>query len=252
MVDVPLMQALLKALPEGAAPAAGRRRRPAALGRAGAGAGRHHRLRRGAGGAPDRGVPPGRREPDRHQRPPDQPRQDAGPGKPQERLATSTSSRRPTRRPGVAKLLAMVRDRIPRRFGLDPVRDVQVLCPMNRGGLGARSLNIELQAALNPPGEARVERFGWTFCARRQGHAGRATTTTRRSTTATSASSPDRPGGRRAGRRLRRAGRSPTTSASSTSWCWPTPPRSTRARARSTRRWSSRSPRSTTPCCSAT
>jgi exodeoxyribonuclease V alpha subunit len=64
----------------------------------------------------------------------------------------------------VEKLLAMVRDRIPRRFGLDPVRDVQVLCPMNRGGLGARSLNIELQKALNPPGEVRVERFGWTFC----------------------------------------------------------------------------------------
>src|SRR5690349_16553309 len=35
---------------------------------------------------------------------------------------------------------------------------------MNRGGLGARSLNIELQQALNPPGEIRVERFGWTFC----------------------------------------------------------------------------------------
>src|SRR5437879_8888831 len=35
---------------------------------------------------------------------------------------------------------------------------------MNRGGLGARSLNIELQNALNPPGEIRIERFGWTFC----------------------------------------------------------------------------------------
>jgi exodeoxyribonuclease V alpha subunit len=35
---------------------------------------------------------------------------------------------------------------------------------MNRGGLGARSLNIELQRALNPPGEIRIERFGWTFC----------------------------------------------------------------------------------------
>src|SRR5271166_4548141 len=52
---------------------------------------------------------------------------------------------------------------IPRAFGLDPVRDIQVLCPMNRGALGARSLNIALQQALNPPGEARVERFGWTF-----------------------------------------------------------------------------------------
>jgi len=64
---------------------------------------------------------------------------------------------------GVEKVLALVRERIPRRFGLDPVRDIQVLCPMNRGGLGARSLNIELQRALNPPGEVRVERFGWTF-----------------------------------------------------------------------------------------
>jgi exodeoxyribonuclease V alpha subunit len=65
---------------------------------------------------------------------------------------------------GVRKLLAIVQDRIPKRFGLDPIRDIQVLCPMNRGGLGARSLNIELQNALNPPGEVRIERFGWTFC----------------------------------------------------------------------------------------
>jgi exodeoxyribonuclease V alpha subunit len=57
-----------------------------------------------------------------------------------------------------------VQDRIPKRFGLDPLRDIQVLCPMNRGGLGARSLNIELQKVLNPPGEIRIERFGWTFC----------------------------------------------------------------------------------------
>jgi ATP-dependent RecD-like DNA helicase SH3 domain len=34
---------------------------------------------------------------------------------------------------------------------------------MNRGGVGARSLNIELQAALNPAGERKIERFGWTF-----------------------------------------------------------------------------------------
>jgi exodeoxyribonuclease V alpha subunit len=40
---------------------------------------------------------------------------------------------------------------------------VQVLSPMNRGGLGARSLNLELQKLLNPPGEVKVGRFGWTF-----------------------------------------------------------------------------------------
>src|SRR5207237_2363388 len=64
---------------------------------------------------------------------------------------------------GVRKILALVQERIPKRFGLDPIRDIQVLCPMNRGGLGARSLNLELQQALNPPGETRIERFGQIF-----------------------------------------------------------------------------------------
>jgi exodeoxyribonuclease V alpha subunit len=63
----------------------------------------------------------------------------------------------------VPRIVELVAKRIPRRFGFDPIRDIQVLCPMNRGGVGARSLNIELQAALNPAGEKRVERFGWTF-----------------------------------------------------------------------------------------
>ena len=63
----------------------------------------------------------------------------------------------------VPRIIELVKTRIPRRFGLDPIRDVQVLCPMNRGGVGARSLNIELQAALNPAGDRKVERFGWTF-----------------------------------------------------------------------------------------
>jgi exodeoxyribonuclease V alpha subunit len=62
-----------------------------------------------------------------------------------------------------ARVVELVKSRIPRRFGLDSIRDIQVLCPMNRGGVGARSLNIELQAALNPAGEKKVERFGWTF-----------------------------------------------------------------------------------------
>src|ERR671929_636082 len=63
----------------------------------------------------------------------------------------------------VARIVELVQTRIPRRFGLDPIRDIQVLCPMNRGGVGARSLNIELQMALNPAGEQKVQRFGWTF-----------------------------------------------------------------------------------------
>jgi exodeoxyribonuclease V alpha subunit len=63
----------------------------------------------------------------------------------------------------VPRIIELVKTRIPQRFGLDPIRDIQVLCPMNRGGSGARSLNIELQAALNPAGDRKVERFGWTF-----------------------------------------------------------------------------------------
>jgi exodeoxyribonuclease V alpha subunit len=63
----------------------------------------------------------------------------------------------------VPKIIDLVKTRIPQRFGLDPIRDIQVLCPMNRGGVGARSLNIELQKTLNPAGERKVERFGWTF-----------------------------------------------------------------------------------------
>lgn len=63
----------------------------------------------------------------------------------------------------VTRIVELVKTRIPNRFGLDPIRDIQVLCPMNKGGVGARSLNIALQAALNPAAESKVERFGWTF-----------------------------------------------------------------------------------------
>jgi exodeoxyribonuclease V alpha subunit len=63
----------------------------------------------------------------------------------------------------VARIIDLVKTRIPRRFGLDPVRDIQVLCPMARGGVGARALTIALQAALNGEATPRVEKFGWTF-----------------------------------------------------------------------------------------
>jgi exodeoxyribonuclease V alpha subunit len=61
------------------------------------------------------------------------------------------------------KLLDVVQNRIPKKFGFHPVHDIQVLCPMNRGGVGARSLNIELQQALNPSSDPKVERFGFTY-----------------------------------------------------------------------------------------
>jgi exodeoxyribonuclease V alpha subunit len=61
------------------------------------------------------------------------------------------------------KLMQVVTERIPKRFGLHPVNEIQVLSPMNRGGLGVRSLNVELQQLLNPASEPRVTRFGTTF-----------------------------------------------------------------------------------------
>ncbi len=63
----------------------------------------------------------------------------------------------------VALILKVVGERIPARFGFDPISQVQVLCPMARGGCGSRSLNIELQQLLNPDPAEQVERFGWRF-----------------------------------------------------------------------------------------
>lgn len=63
----------------------------------------------------------------------------------------------------MAKMTILIRDRIPRRFGLDPVRDVQVLCAMNRGRLGTHMLNGELQQLFNPPGLESLHRAGWNY-----------------------------------------------------------------------------------------
>jgi exodeoxyribonuclease V alpha subunit len=59
----------------------------------------------------------------------------------------------------------MVKARIPAKSRNDPIRDIQVLCPMNRGSLGIRELNVRLLNELNPvrAEEPGVEKFGWTF-----------------------------------------------------------------------------------------
>ncbi len=59
------------------------------------------------------------------------------------------------------KVLTIVTERIPNAFGLDPVRDVQVLSPMNNGAAGVRALNARLQQRLNGGDTVpRVERTG--------------------------------------------------------------------------------------------
>ncbi len=64
----------------------------------------------------------------------------------------------------VATLLEVVKERIPARFKLSK-SDIQVLAPMNRGSLGIRELNQVLQRELNPPSPElpHVEKFGTTF-----------------------------------------------------------------------------------------
>ncbi|MCH8820364.1 MAG: AAA family ATPase, partial [Acidobacteria bacterium] len=59
-------------------------------------------------------------------------------------------------------ILELIQERIPKRFGLDPLNDIQVLTPMHRGTVGAENLNIELQNALNP-GSDEITRGGRTF-----------------------------------------------------------------------------------------
>jgi exodeoxyribonuclease V alpha subunit len=51
----------------------------------------------------------------------------------------------------------LVQNRIPRRFGYDPMEDVQVLSPLHRGAAGVGELNRRLQAALNPPTSTKPE-----------------------------------------------------------------------------------------------
>jgi exodeoxyribonuclease V alpha subunit len=64
-----------------------------------------------------------------------------------------------------ATLIKLIQNRIPHHLRLHPIRDIQLLCPMNRGSIGVRELNTALQGALNPvrPGEPAAERFGWRF-----------------------------------------------------------------------------------------
>lgn len=59
----------------------------------------------------------------------------------------------------------MVTERIPKKFGFDPFRDVQILTPQVKTELGVINLNRELQAALNPGSSSvpEVKRLDTTF-----------------------------------------------------------------------------------------
>jgi exodeoxyribonuclease V alpha subunit len=57
-------------------------------------------------------------------------------------------------------LVDVVQNRIPKRFGLSAMDDIQVLAPMKRGSIGIDTLNERLQAALNPPGRTAEKQVG--------------------------------------------------------------------------------------------
>ena len=129
MVDVMLMQALMKAVPDRAAllivgdidqlPSVGpgqcRRR---------------HLIRRGASGSPHRSIPTGGTKSDHR----DAHRINQG-VVPDLRKPEADSDfyfvEAEDPETAVSRIIELVKTRIPRRFGLDPIRDVQVLCPMN-------------------------------------------------------------------------------------------------------------------------
>lgn len=50
----------------------------------------------------------------------------------------------------LCKIDKMITERIPQKFAIDPLKDIQVLCPMHKGALGAQIINQRLQAKLNP------------------------------------------------------------------------------------------------------
>ncbi len=64
--------------------------------------------------------------------------------------------------PAAERIVKLVKESLPRRFGFNPKEHIQVITPMQRGELGARALNQMLQQALNPGGDY-VERFGYRY-----------------------------------------------------------------------------------------
>ncbi len=65
---------------------------------------------------------------------------------------------RPEAERAIGTVVELVTSRIPRKFGLDPMRDIQVLSPMHRGPVGVANINQALQAALNTQGAVTARR----------------------------------------------------------------------------------------------
>src|ERR1700684_539838 len=170
MVDVMLMQALLKGDARQRGAADRRRHRPAAIRRTWPGAGRHHRLLRCTCGTPDRGVPASRREPDHHQRPSHQSGRNARPQHAcrRQRLllpaCRGSRARRSTHR-GVGQ------DSHPKAFRLElHPRDPSSLSDESRRRWRAFAQH-RIAGGVEPRRRTQGRTFRLDLCAGRQGHA---------------------------------------------------------------------------------
>lgn len=61
------------------------------------------------------------------------------------------------------QIIDIVKNRLPNRLGFSPIHCIQVLSPMNRGVVGVKNLNVELQKALNPPNQNSLHKFGSVY-----------------------------------------------------------------------------------------
>ena len=138
-----------------------RRRRPAAADRGRQAVRRPDRVRDRPGGAAQPDLPPGGALDDHDRGPRDQPGQVASPRAARRaRSATSSSSTGPTPSVRSTPSSRSSPSARPSRYGVDPIRDVQVLAPMYRGAVGIDALNERLQAELNPDGRRALnDRF---------------------------------------------------------------------------------------------
>jgi exodeoxyribonuclease V alpha subunit len=63
----------------------------------------------------------------------------------------------------LSTLIDLVKVRLPQKLGYCPFKDIQVLCPMNKGIVGTHNLNRELQRTLNPPTAESLQKQAFTY-----------------------------------------------------------------------------------------
>ena len=63
----------------------------------------------------------------------------------------------------IERMLSIIADKLPKLYGFNPLTDIQVLVPMNKGTLGVKNLNLLLQECLNPNKQISITSMGVNF-----------------------------------------------------------------------------------------